>query len=158
MVAPRTRAERPAEIVPAARPARRGSRRAAADATDGSPPKPPRTKANGAALNGADPAHAAATPKGTTATATAPRSPKKTSIESLGDQLVASILKHDDDADVSHVRRAIDFAVEAHGEQKRASGEAYVTHPIAAAQILADLGMDPVAIQAALLHDEIGRA
>jgi len=151
MVAPRTRAERPAEIVPAARPARKGSRRAAADATDGSPPKRPRTKTNGAALNGADPAHAAATAKGTTATA--PRASKKTSIESLGDQLVASILKHDDDADVSHVRRAIDFAVEAHGEQKRASGEAYVTHPIAAAQILADLGMDPVAIQAALLHD-----
>ena len=37
--------------------------------------------------------------------------------------------------------------------QKRATGEPYVTHPIASAQILAELGVDTVAIQAALLHD-----
>ena len=37
--------------------------------------------------------------------------------------------------------------------QLRASGEPYVTHPIAAAQIVADLGIDPVAVEAALLHD-----
>ena len=37
--------------------------------------------------------------------------------------------------------------------RRRASGEPYVTHPIASAQILADLGIDPIAVQAALLHD-----
>ena len=37
--------------------------------------------------------------------------------------------------------------------QLRASGEPYVTHPIASAQILAELGIDPVAVEAALLHD-----
>jgi GTP diphosphokinase / guanosine-3',5'-bis(diphosphate) 3'-diphosphatase len=148
MVAPRTRAERPADIVPAARPARKGSRRAAADGTDGSPPKRTRSSSNGAALNGAGTASATATPG-----ATVTKAPRKTGLEALGDQLIASILKHDDDADVTDVRRAIDFAIEAHGGQKRASGEPFVTHPIASAQILADLGIDPVAIQAALLHD-----
>src|SRR6185312_10517112 len=148
MVAPRTRAERPADIVPAARPARKGSRRAAADGTDGSPPKRTRSKANGAALNGAGAAAEAAAPKATPA-----KPPRKSSLEVLGDHLIASILKHDDDADVKDVRRAIEFAIEAHGAQKRASGEAYVTHPSASAQILADLGIDPVAVQAALLHD-----
>ena len=51
------------------------------------------------------------------------------------------------------VNHAFDLAVEAHAAQRRATGEPYVTHPIASAQILADLGVDPVAIQAALLHD-----
>ncbi len=45
------------------------------------------------------------------------------------------------------------MAVEAHGNQVRASGELFVTHPIASAEILAELGIDPVAIQAAVLHD-----
>jgi len=148
MVAPRTRAERPADIVPAARPARKGSRRAAADGTDGSPPKRTRSKANGTALNGAK---APSTSKAPTTVVAKP--PRKGSIDALGDQLVTSILRHDDDADVKDVRRAIEFAIEAHGDQKRASGEPYVTHPIASAQILADLPIDPVAIQAALLHD-----
>jgi guanosine-3',5'-bis(diphosphate) 3'-pyrophosphohydrolase len=173
MVAPRTRAERPADIVPAARPARKGSKRAA---SGGSPPKRTRSKANGgpvgAKANGADlngagvkaaPAKAAAT-KAAATKAAATKTPvtttaitsttrKRTSIEALGDQLVAAILKHDDDADVDTIRRAIDFAIEAHGDQRRASGEPFVTHPIGSAQILADLGIDPIAIQGALLHD-----
>ena len=45
------------------------------------------------------------------------------------------------------------MAAEAHGNQTRASGEPYVTHPIAAAEILAELGVDPIAIEAAVLHD-----
>ncbi len=51
------------------------------------------------------------------------------------------------------VEQAFDLAVEAHSMQVRASGEPYVTHPIASAQILAELGIDPVAVAAALLHD-----
>jgi guanosine-3',5'-bis(diphosphate) 3'-pyrophosphohydrolase len=80
-------------------------------------------------------------------------SPAIAPIEALGHHLIAAVKRHDASADVSAIERAIEFAVEAHGEQKRASGEPYVTHPIAAAQILADLGIDPIAIQAALLHD-----
>ncbi len=56
-------------------------------------------------------------------------------------------------ADFSGVAEAYQFAREAHKDQKRASGEPYVTHPLAVAHILAELGLDPVAVQAALLHD-----
>jgi GTP pyrophosphokinase len=48
---------------------------------------------------------------------------------------------------------AFDFAVAAHGDQLRASGEPYVTHPAEAALILADLGLDATTLAAALLHD-----
>src|SRR6185369_6132986 len=145
MVAPRTRAERPADIVPAARPARKGSRRPAANGTDGSPPKRTRSKANGASTNGVEAAHpttappttakaapttAKAGPTAAKAAPTAAKPAKRSSLEALGEQLIASVLRHDDDADVEDVRRAIEFAIEAHGEQKRASGEPYVTHPI----------------------------
>jgi GTP pyrophosphokinase len=88
--------------------------------------------------------------RGAAAVVEAPAVP---SIEQLANHLVTAILRHDADANVEDVRRAVDFAAEAHGDQRRASGEAYVTHPIASAQILADLGIDPVAIQAGLLHD-----
>ena len=51
------------------------------------------------------------------------------------------------------VADAFDFAVQAHGEQLRASGEPYVTHPAEAALILAELGLDAPTLAAALLHD-----
>ena len=56
-------------------------------------------------------------------------------------------------ADLGPVGEAFDLAVTAHEGQRRATGEPYVTHPIATAQILAELGIDTIAIQAALLHD-----
>ncbi|HEX9044466.1 MAG TPA: bifunctional (p)ppGpp synthetase/guanosine-3',5'-bis(diphosphate) 3'-pyrophosphohydrolase [Candidatus Limnocylindrales bacterium] len=56
-------------------------------------------------------------------------------------------------ADLGGIERAFDLAIEAHEGQRRASGEPYVTHPIASAQILAELGIDPIAVEAALLHD-----
>ncbi len=57
------------------------------------------------------------------------------------------------DADLAKVGEAYRFAREAHGPQRRASGEPYITHPLAVAQILSELGLDPLAVQAALLHD-----
>ncbi|OGO52384.1 MAG: (p)ppGpp synthetase [Chloroflexi bacterium RBG_16_70_13] len=68
-------------------------------------------------------------------------------------RLLAAIRVHYPQADLSGVERAVAMAAEAHGQQRRASGEPYVTHPIAAAEILAELGIDPVAIEAAVLHD-----
>jgi guanosine-3',5'-bis(diphosphate) 3'-pyrophosphohydrolase len=68
-------------------------------------------------------------------------------------RLLAAIKVHYPQADLAGVERAIATAVEAHGDQRRASGEPYVTHPIAAAEILAELGLDPIAIEAAVLHD-----
>ncbi len=67
--------------------------------------------------------------------------------------LLAEVHRHHAQADLDIVERAFDLAVEAHANQVRASGEPYVTHPIASAQILAELGIDPVAVAAALLHD-----
>jgi GTP pyrophosphokinase len=74
-------------------------------------------------------------------------------VSALRRHLLATVADHYSQADLEPVGRAFDLAVEAHEGQKRASGEPYVTHPIASAQILADLGIDPVAIEAALLHD-----
>ena len=42
---------------------------------------------------------------------------------------------------------------QAHHGQTRVTGEPYITHPLASAQILADIGIDPVAVTAAILHD-----
>jgi GTP pyrophosphokinase len=74
-------------------------------------------------------------------------------VGALRRHLLATVAEHYAQADLEPVGRAFDLAVVAHEGQKRASGEPYVTHPIASAQILADLGIDPVAIEAALLHD-----
>lgn len=51
------------------------------------------------------------------------------------------------------IKRVLDFATLKHGEQKRESGEPYITHPIAVANILLDLGLDCSSVCAALLHD-----
>jgi GTP diphosphokinase / guanosine-3',5'-bis(diphosphate) 3'-diphosphatase len=88
----------------------------------------------------------------TTATSS-PRPAARKSFAPLRKQLIAALERHYPQADLEPVGRAFDMAVEAHAGQTRASGEAYVTHPIASAQILADLGIDPIAVQAALLHD-----
>ena len=68
-------------------------------------------------------------------------------------RLLATLRASHAQADLGMVERAFDMAVEAHRMQVRASGDPYVTHPIASAQILAELGIDPVAAAAALLHD-----
>ncbi|HSH21345.1 MAG TPA: bifunctional (p)ppGpp synthetase/guanosine-3',5'-bis(diphosphate) 3'-pyrophosphohydrolase [Candidatus Caenarcaniphilales bacterium] len=68
-------------------------------------------------------------------------------------RLEEEVRAHHPQADLGPIREAWHFAVEAHAEQRRASGEPYVTHPVAVAQTLAELGLDPTAIQAALLHD-----
>ena len=74
-------------------------------------------------------------------------------LHTLRRRLLAALRAHHPQADLSVVERAFDLAVEAHSTQVRASGEPYVTHPIASAEILAELGIDPVAVAAALLHD-----
>ncbi len=54
------------------------------------------------------------------------------------------------------IRNAFDIAVDAHKEQRRKSGEAYIFHPIAVAKIVAaEIGLDATSIAAALLHDVV---
>ena len=83
-----------------------------------------------------------------------PRSARPaSSIEGLRRQLLYALAPQISSEDLERVGSAFDFAVMAHEGQRRASGEPYVTHPIAAAITLAELGLDASAIQAALLHD-----
>ncbi len=58
-------------------------------------------------------------------------------------------------ADISLVRRSYSVAERWHRDQKRKSGEPYITHPLEVAQILATLGMDTTTLAAALLHDTV---
>jgi len=83
----------------------------------------------------------------------APAPTKDTDLEALRRALYAAILEEHPGVNLEPVGKAFDLAVVAHEGQPRATGEPYVTHPIASAQILAELGLDTVAIQAALLHD-----
>lgn len=60
------------------------------------------------------------------------------------------------DNDKKQIRSAFDLAVDAHKDQRRKSGEAYIFHPIAVAKIVAsEIGMDVTSIIAALLHDVV---
>src|SRR5512146_358770 len=83
----------------------------------------------------------------------AAHSAQQPDLEALRRRLYAAILAEHPGVDLDGVGQAFDLAVVAHEGQPRATGEPYVTHPIATAQTLAELGLDTVAIQAALLHD-----
>ena len=56
---------------------------------------------------------------------------------------------------VETIMRAYEFGAAAHDGQKRKSGEAYISHPVAVAQELADMHLDSQAITAAILHDVV---
>ncbi|GGO60146.1 GTP pyrophosphokinase [Microbacterium nanhaiense] len=57
--------------------------------------------------------------------------------------------------DLAIIEKAYRIAEEKHRDQKRQSGEPYITHPLAVAQIVAELGLAPRAVAAALLHDTV---
>ncbi|ARC56940.1 Bifunctional (p)ppGpp synthase/hydrolase RelA [Frondihabitans sp. 762G35] len=71
------------------------------------------------------------------------------------DRLLKTVRMHHPKADLSIVDRAYVVAERAHEGQLRKSGEPYITHPVAVAQILADLGIGSKTIAAALLHDTV---
>ncbi|GAA5027337.1 RelA/SpoT family protein [Microbacterium fluvii] len=71
------------------------------------------------------------------------------------EQLLRTVRTHHPRGDLSIIERAYEVAAKAHTGQQRQSGEPYITHPLAVAQILADLGLGPKAIAAALLHDTV---
>ncbi len=103
-----------------------------------------------------DPASTAASPgrthAGTRGSATSGVGTNR-SLDAQARRLLNTLKQHYPQTDLAPVERAYRFGAEAHAGQKRASGEPYVSHPLAAAQILAELGIDPVAVQAAVLHD-----
>jgi GTP diphosphokinase / guanosine-3',5'-bis(diphosphate) 3'-diphosphatase len=71
------------------------------------------------------------------------------------ERLIGRFLEHHADGDTEVIRRAGASAIKAHEGQLRRTGEPYVTHPIAVADIAADLGLDETTITAALLHDAV---
>ncbi|MEJ6577138.1 MAG: bifunctional (p)ppGpp synthetase/guanosine-3',5'-bis(diphosphate) 3'-pyrophosphohydrolase [Actinomycetota bacterium] len=71
------------------------------------------------------------------------------------DALSKSLLAHYPDASLNELERAYEVAEKAHTGQLRKSGEAYITHPLAVSEILADIGLGLETIIAALLHDTI---
>ena len=68
-------------------------------------------------------------------------------------QLEAVILNNYPGADLTRIRAAYEFARKAHSAQKRMDGTEFVTHPLAAAEIVAEIGLDEDSLCAALLHD-----
>ena len=72
------------------------------------------------------------------------------------DNLEKTVRSYNPSADFAQIRAAFEFAQEAHKDQKRKSGEPYIIHPLAVAQIVAEeLRLDSESIMAALLHDVI---
>lgn len=71
------------------------------------------------------------------------------------DEIVTKLNKTDNVFDQELIKNAYHYAEEKHVKQKRLSGEPYITHPLAVASILIDLGLDDITIAAALLHDTI---
>jgi GTP diphosphokinase / guanosine-3',5'-bis(diphosphate) 3'-diphosphatase len=71
------------------------------------------------------------------------------------DELCMKALKYSKAEDVEQIKRAYAYAEEAHRGQTRNSGEPYIIHPVAVANILADLQLDATTLTAALLHDVV---
>src|SRR5574338_461659 len=69
------------------------------------------------------------------------------------DQILSEVAGYHPSADVGLIRRAYQFAAQAHDGQTRKSGEPYVTHPLAVARIIAELKLDVASVCAGLLHD-----
>jgi len=69
------------------------------------------------------------------------------------EQLEQHILATSPEADTARVRFAFEYANEHHGHQLRKSGDPYIIHPIAVAELINELGLDLDSIVAALLHD-----
>ncbi len=70
-------------------------------------------------------------------------------------KFLSKIKEYNENYDMDLISRAYDVAEEMHRNQLRKSGEEYLIHPVAVAEILAELGMDSETIAAGLLHDVI---
>lgn len=71
------------------------------------------------------------------------------------DDILATVSRHHPSSDLDLIRRAYIFAALSHKDQKRDSGEPYLTHPLEVANILAEMRMDAVTVSVGLLHDVV---
>ncbi len=100
------------------------------------------------------------------ATTLAPASPKPTptaptsssareDLETRFEHLIETVKANRPADDLDLIRSAWAFSIQKHEGQRRASGEAYIGHPLEVAQVLAELKMDATAIAAGLMHDAV---
>src|ERR1700753_2051719 len=89
------------------------------------------------------------------APASAPAKKEPRSVRRRQYDLVDRVRAYNPRANEDLLNRAYVYAMMAHGEQKRASGDPYFSHPLEVAAILTDLKLDDATIVAALLHDTI---
>jgi len=82
-------------------------------------------------------------------------SPRPGAVKPVLEPLAAVHRQLHPNADLALLQQAYDVAEERHAGQKRKSGDPYITHPLAVATILAELGMDTTTLVAALLHDTV---
>jgi GTP pyrophosphokinase len=81
--------------------------------------------------------------------------PRGGGVNPVLEPLIKTVRRTHPKADVRLIERAYDVAAQMHSGQSRKSGDPYITHPLAVATILAELGMNHETICAALLHDTI---
>lgn len=70
-------------------------------------------------------------------------------------ELVEKVREYNPKADIGLINRAYVYSMRAHGNQKRASGQPYLVHPLEVASILADMKLDDASIAVGLLHDTL---
>jgi GTP pyrophosphokinase len=78
-----------------------------------------------------------------------------TALDARFERLLDTVRANRPGDDLDLIRSAWAFSLQQHQGQKRASGEVYISHPLAVAQVLAELKMDATAIAAGLLHDAV---
>lgn len=76
-------------------------------------------------------------------------------VENLNQSLLNIIESTGGKRDIALVEKAVDLAHKSHINQKRASGEAYITHPIEVAKIIASMNLDTASIVTSILHDTV---
>src|SRR6185312_15737741 len=90
-----------------------------------------------------------------TTMATVPRSAEAERHDPLLQELLGRIAAYNPNLDAETIRAAFDYACDHHAGQARKSGEAFIVHPAAVAEICAELKLDSATITAALLHDTV---
>ena len=80
---------------------------------------------------------------------------EKDLIQEQYQEIEDKIRKYNPGANFDRLRDAYLFAREAHKEQKRKDGSPYITHPLAAAEIIADMELDEDSVIACILHDTV---
>jgi guanosine-3',5'-bis(diphosphate) 3'-pyrophosphohydrolase len=133
----------------------------AVSATPASPPAPdleaaPTEGPGGPDADGGAPARTADNGSGSKVRSRLARFGSRSSVGSPAlEPLMSAVRANHPKADLSILERAYVAAERAHRGQMRRSGDPYITHPVAVATILADLGMTPPTLAAALLHDTV---